>query len=102
MEWNESDALLEERALRLGKSILLPMVKSIRKVKQGEILTEDYELSFECRAELEEFLAYLRRQGVLFIVEEQERLDEGIKVKIRRLRNSSTDKIKSVLSGRGE
>ncbi len=102
VEWDEGEAELEERALRLGKSILLPMVESIKKVRQGEILTEDYELDFASEAELEEFLAYLRRQGVSVIVEEMQHRNGGVRVILKRLRSSSTDKIRSVLNGRGE
>ena len=102
VEWKEGEKELEERALRLGKSILLPMVESIKRVKKGEVLTEDYELEFASEAELEEFLTYLRRQGVSVVVEESERSDGHLKVVLRRLRHSSTDRIRSVLSGRGE
>ena len=102
VEWDESEAELEKRALRLGKSILLPMVESIKKVRQGEILTEDYELDFADKAELEEFLTYLRRQGVNVVVEEIQHRDGGLRVVLKRLRSSSTDRIRSVLSGRGE
>ena len=102
VEWEESEAELEERALRLGKSILLPMVESIRKVMAGEVLSEDYELEFGSEAELEEFLTYLRRQGVSVVVEDVQRGDGSVRVVLKRLRTSSTDRIRSVLSGRAE
>ncbi|NOZ59051.1 MAG: RNA ligase [Euryarchaeota archaeon] len=102
VEWDEGEAELEERALRLGKSILLPMVESIRRVRDGEVLTEDHVLDFAGEEELEEFLTYLRRQGVSVVVDEVERKDGGVRVVLRRLRRSSTDRIRSVLSGRGE
>ncbi len=97
VEWEENEEELEQRALRLGKAILYPMVESIRKVRRGEVLTEDFTLSVDSREELEEVKSFLRRQGISFIVEEKNE-----HVVIRRLRNSTTDKIRAVLRGREE
>lgn len=99
VEWEESEEELERRALRLGKAILYPMVESIKLVKAGEVLTEDFRIRLESEEEIEEVKAFLRRQGISFIVEEGE--EEGLFI-IKRLRNSTTDKIKAVLRGREE
>ncbi len=100
VEWEEDGEELEARALRLGKSILYPMVESIKKIKAGEVLTEDFEVRVNSREEIEELSNFLRRQGINFILEDMGREGDSYLYLIKRLRNSTTDKVKSYLQGR--
>ena len=101
-EWEEGEEELEARAMRLGESILFPMVRSIRKVMDGDVLTEDFRVRVNSEEKIKALLIFLRRQGINFILEDSGiDLDEHIYL-IKRLRNSTTDKIKSYLSGRFE
>ncbi|NOZ82586.1 MAG: RNA ligase [Euryarchaeota archaeon] len=85
---------LERAASELGKSILLPMVESIRRVEKGEVLGESYELEFRSEDELLQLLEFLRRQGVSVQVE---LMEDGRKARLKKLRHASTDRIRAVL-----
>lgn len=103
VEWEDSKEEMEERAQRLGESILYPMVESIRRIKTSErMLSEDYEVRAGSREEMDTLSDFLRRRGINFTLERR-RSEDGSKIYlIQRLRNSSTDKIKSVLRGKGK
>ena len=63
VEFDEDEKALEERALKLGKSILFPLVKSIRQVKNGKELFEEFCVRCD-KATAEELLNILRKQGM--------------------------------------
>ncbi len=86
---------LSDAAAALGRSILLPMVESIRRVMEGEVLGESYELEFRSEEELLQMLEFLRRQGVSVQVEVLE--EGGRRVRLKKLRHASTDRIRAVL-----
>lgn len=86
---------LERAASELGRSILLPMVESIRRVERGEVLGECYELEFRSEEEMLQLLEFLRRQGVSVQVEVLD--GEGRRVMLKKLRHASTDRIRAVL-----
>ncbi len=60
--WDQ--ARLEAEALRLGKAILFPAVESVRKYARGEVIGEEFTLTFESRDELEDFVAHEASLGV--------------------------------------
>ncbi len=95
-ELNEDEERLKERAKRLGESILLPFVESIKKVSKGEILSENFEILLDNDKELEEIIEYLRRQGII-IMFEKEKENSKIKLKVQRFMQASYDKIRSLL-----
>ncbi len=95
-ELNESEEKLRERARKLGESILIPFVESIRKVYKGEILTENFEVLLNNDEEAEELIEYLRRQGIVLMFE-KERKNSNIKLKVQRFMQASYDKIKSFI-----
>ncbi|HIQ38501.1 MAG TPA: RNA ligase [Methanothermococcus okinawensis] len=99
-EFNEGEEELERRAVSIGKSIIYPMVESIRKVSKGELITEDFELYFESEEDTEEFFKYLREVHISYVVKEREVLKNGIcRVVIGKVYPSTKDKIKSYLDG---
>ncbi len=95
-EVGESEEKLKERARRLGESILIPFVESIRKVSRGEVLTEDFEVLLKNSKDADELIEYLRRQGIILMFE-KEKLNSKIKLKVQRLMQASNDKIKSFI-----
>jgi putative ATP-dependent DNA ligase len=99
-EFNESEKEMEKRAKNIGKSILYPMVDTIKTISKGELITEDFEIYLDSEGDLKEFLNYLKKLHIAYIIKEKQELENGMhKVKIGRMYNSTNDKIKSHLDG---
>ncbi|MDK2790997.1 MAG: putative ATP-dependent ligase [Methanothermococcus sp.] len=99
-EFGENEEEMERRALDLGKSILYPMVNSIKKVSQGGTISEDFEIFMDSEEDIAEFVAYLKKLHINFTIKNKEKIDNGIyKVKIGRIYSSTNDRIKSHLNG---
>jgi len=99
-EFNENRNEMEKRAKNIGKSIIYPMVDSIKKISKNKLITEDFEIYLDSEKDLNEFVAHLKKLHIDFVVKEKQKLKDGIhKVKIGRIYNSTNDKIKSHLNG---
>jgi putative ATP-dependent DNA ligase len=99
-EFNEKEKEMEKRAKNIGKSILYPMVDTIKNISNGELITEDFEIYLDSEEDLNEFLNYLKKLHIAYTIKEKQKLENGIhKVKIGRIYNSTNDKIKSHLDG---
>ena len=61
---DESGEELQERAKRLGESILYSLVDTIKNVSSGNIAGEDMVIDVATREEAEEFLRHLHDLGV--------------------------------------
>jgi putative ATP-dependent DNA ligase len=94
-EMQESIEEMKERAQRLGESILYPMVDTIEHVSADEVAGEDLVMDAESPEEVEEFLRHLRDLGVVAVLVKYE---DG-KAVIRRVHQSTTDKISNYLDG---
>jgi len=94
-EMEESEEEVQERAKRLGESILYPMIDTIKNVSSGNIAGEDMVIDVENREEAEKFLRYLHDLGVLAILIEF----KDNKAVIRRIYQSTTDKINNFING---
>ena len=94
-EMEESTGELKERAHRIGKSILYPMLKTIQHVAKNEVAAEDLIIRVKSQYEAEEFIRHLRELGVIAILVQF----KGDKAIIRRLHQSTTDKINNYLNG---
>ncbi len=94
-EMQESEDEMKERAQRLGESILYPMVDTIKHVSAGEVAGEDLVMDTDSPQEVEEFLRHLRDLGVVAVALKYE---DG-KAVIRRVHQSTTDKISNYLRG---
>jgi len=92
-ELNESDEQLRKRAEKLGMSILRPLRHSIQRVQNNEKLTHDSEITGDPKT-LKEFIQYLKNHGIRFDYE-----IKANKLKIKRLHQSTNDKIKNYLRG---
>jgi putative ATP-dependent DNA ligase len=102
LEFKESGDKLEARALRLGRSILYSMIDTMKKILEGETVTEDFHIRVKNDSEIRKISDYLKKQGVNFMVGEVRREGEELVVEIKRLRHASNDKIRATLLGKGE
>ncbi|ABR55261.1 ATP dependent DNA ligase [Methanococcus vannielii SB] len=98
-EMSESKEEELNRAEKLGKSIFLPMIQTIKDVSEGITSKECFELFFESEPDFLEFMNYLKKMHVPIIIESKEIMGKIIKVRICRIYNATTDKIKSHLEG---
>lgn len=99
-EFNESEKEMEKRAKNIGKSILYPMVDTIKNISRNNLITEDFEIYLDSEDDLNEFLNYLKKLHIMYVIKEKQKLKNGMhKVKIGRIYNSTNDKIKSHLDG---
>ncbi|MGZ7208770.1 MAG: RNA ligase [Methanobacterium sp.] len=94
-EMEEDGEDLQDRARRLGESILYPMIRTIKNVSSGNTAGEDMIIDVESKEEAEEFLHHLHDLGVYAILVEF----NDNKALIRRIHQSTTDKIKNLLNG---
>lgn len=94
-EMQDSEEELRERAKRIGEAILYPLLETIQEVAAQESAREDLKIEVETRAEAEEFVRHLRDLGVTATVVD---FHDGIAL-IRRIHNSTTDKINHYLQG---
>ena len=94
-EMNENEEELQNRAKRLGESILYSMIDTIKNVASGNIASEDMVIDVETRGEAEEFLRHLHDLGVYAVLVKF----EDKKAVIRRIHQSTTDKINNFLNG---
>lgn len=94
-EMKENEEELKKRAQRLGDSILNPMVETIKNVASGRQATEDMVIDVENEEEAEEFLRYLHNLGVYAVLYKI----ESNKATIRRIHQSTTDKITNLING---
>lgn len=99
VEWEENKEALEDRYRRLGESILLPMIKTIRKKRIGERITETVQIRVRDLGTAKEFEEHLRLLGVDAIFEEPEKIGDGYLVRIRKKYHSTDDKTESILRG---
>lgn len=94
-EMDESEYEMKDRALRLGESILYPMIDTIKHVADHEVAAEDLVMDAKSPQEVDEFLRHLRDLGVIAVALKYE---DG-KAVIRRVHQSTTDKINNYLEG---
>jgi putative ATP-dependent DNA ligase len=99
VEWDEDEEALRKRCLRLGESILLPMIKTIKKKKAGERVAEDVQIRVKSLKTVKEFEEYLRLLGVDAVFEKPEKIGNEYLVRIKRINQSTSDKTESILSG---
>lgn len=94
-EMEEDKEELQKRAHRLGESILYPMVSTIKNVASGDTAGEDLIIDVDNAAEAEDFLQYLHDLGVFAVLLKF----EGNKAVIRKIHQSTTDKITNYING---
>ncbi|MFW5902600.1 MAG: RNA ligase [archaeon] len=90
---------LEKEAEELGKSILIPLVKTIRNIEKGEIAEEEFTLDLPSEEFAEAYKNYLRHIGLDVDIKKIEKTRKGVKVKMTRKHQATTDKTKHYLEG---
>ncbi|MDP3065418.1 MAG: RNA ligase [Methanobacteriaceae archaeon] len=94
-EMGESDEEKKLRAQRIGESILNPLLNTIQLIAEDKIAAEDMVIEVDHPEEAEDFARYLRDMGVMALIVEV----KGGKAVIRRLHQSSSDKVSNYLQG---
>ena len=94
-ELNETEDDTKNRAHRLGESILYPMLNTIRDIAEENPSSEDMVIHVDDLKEAENFARHLRDLGVVATVHSYE---DG-KAIIRRVHQSTTDRISNFLRG---
>jgi putative ATP-dependent DNA ligase len=94
-ELNESEDEIKKRAHTIGKSIIYPMIKTIKHIADDNLASEDIVLHVDNLKEAEDFARHLRDLGVVATVHSY---DDG-KAIIRRVHQSTTDRISNFLRG---
>jgi putative ATP-dependent DNA ligase len=94
-ELEESDDEIIKRAHKIGESILLPMVRSIKDVSKNNPASEDITIHVDNLDEANIFVRHLRDLGVVAIVHSYV---DG-KAVIRRMHQSTTDRIRNFIRG---
>lgn len=100
LEWNEDGEALEKRALKLGKSLLYPMLETMRAIREGKEITEDFLIRVKSRGEIEALVAYLKRQGVGCRVSEVRQEGDELVARLKRYRYATKNKVEAVLAGK--
>ncbi len=98
-EWKESEEELRTRCLRLGKSILTPMIETVMKVRDGEDIFDDVRIRVQNLETLEEFEEYSRLLGLEAIFSKPEKMGDDYLVNIHKINRSTTDKTEAMWNG---
>jgi putative ATP-dependent DNA ligase len=90
---------LEIEAGELGKSILIPMVETIRMIAEGREVTEDFEIAVPDAAFGKAFIEHLKHLGVKATIEHVSKGKKETVIKVKRHYPSTNDKVKAYLGG---
>ncbi|MFH0986653.1 MAG: RNA ligase [Candidatus Micrarchaeota archaeon] len=90
---------LEKEAAEMGKSVMIPLVETIRKIAGGAEQTENFEIEVPSRDFGTEFVDRLKHLGVVVTVDKIRRTKQGFTFSIKRHYHSTNDKTKSFLNG---
>lgn len=99
VEWEEDEESRRKRCLLLGESILMPMIRTIRKKKEGERIAETVQIRVKNLKTATDFEEHLRLLGVDAVFEEPQKIGNEYLVKIRKIYLSTNDKTDSILRG---
>lgn len=99
VEWNESEEERKVRALRIGESILLPLVDTVNRKMGGEQIVQHVQIRVRSLQTARDFEYHLRRSGMRAIFDQPEPVDDGYLVRITRLIMSTNDKTQALIEG---
>lgn len=98
-EWSEGEGEFLERCLRLGRSMLAPMRKTVEAKIAGEAIVQEVEIMVRDLQTAKDFEEHFRRMGVRAIFDPPRPCPGGHLVKIKRLVLSTNDKTESIVEG---
>jgi putative ATP-dependent DNA ligase len=99
VEWDEDEESARKRCQKLGESILLPMIATIKKKKGGERIAENVQIRVKKLTTISEFEEYLRLLGIDAVFETPEKMGEEYLVRIKKIHQSTNDKTEIILGG---
>lgn len=99
VEWDENEESMRRRCRELGESLLLPMISTIKKKKDGERIAENVQIRVKNQKTIAEFEDYLRLLGVDAVFEPPEKIGDEYLVRIRKIHQSTNDKTETILGG---
>jgi putative ATP-dependent DNA ligase len=99
VEWDEDEESARKRCRKLGESILLPMISTIRKKKAGERIAENVQIRVKNLTTVSEFEEYLRLLGIDAVFETPEKRGDEYLVRIKKIHQSTNDKTETILGG---
>jgi putative ATP-dependent DNA ligase len=97
LETCKSKKEIEERAFRLGRSILYPAIKTMKKIMVGENVEKEYIVRVKSKEEIKKLVEHLKERGISCKVGEMRKEGSEIVVRITRLKHATRDKIKKIL-----
>ncbi len=98
-EMGLSKEQLEKEADELGRSILLPMVETIKAIADDKETTEDFEIAVPDADFGKAFIAHLQHLGVKATIEKMSERAGQTVIKVKRHYPSTNDKTKAYLDG---
>jgi len=98
-EWSEAETEFLERCLRLGRSMLGPMRKTVEAKISGYPIVQEVEIKVKDLQTATDFEEHFRRMGVRAVFDPPRTSPGGHLVKIKRLVMSTNDKTESVIEG---
>ena len=99
VEWGENEESIRKRSQRVGESILLPMINTIKKKKDGARITETVQIRVRDLKTAKDFEEHLNLLGVDAIFEKPEQVGNEFLIRIKKLYHSTNDKTESILRG---
>ncbi|NJD77252.1 MAG: RNA ligase [Candidatus Methanoperedens sp.] len=99
VEWGENEEDRRKRCQRLGESILLPMINTINRKKQGERISETVQIRVRKLETARKFEEHLHILGMDAVFEEPEKIGDEYLVRIKKIYMSTNDKTESTLRG---
>jgi len=99
-EWNETEEERKARALRIGESILLPLVDTVIRKIHGEQIVQQVQIRVKNIQTARDFEYHLRRIGMKAIFDPPQPDEEGgYLVRITKLVMSTNDKTTALIDG---
>jgi putative ATP-dependent DNA ligase len=99
VEWDEDEESARKRCQKLGESILLPMISTIKKKKAGECIAENVQIRVKNLTTVSEFEEYLRLLGIDAVFEAPEKIGDEYLIRIKKIHQSTNDKTQTILGG---
>jgi putative ATP-dependent DNA ligase len=99
VDWDEDEDRIRNRCQKLGESILMPMISTIKKKKAGERIAENVQIRVKNLTTVSEFEGYLKLLGIDAVFETPEKMGDEYLIRIKKIHQSTNDKTQTILGG---